>query len=214
MLEYEARMPDHPRDDALLLVLLHGRGANRHDLFSLAPHMPADAIVVAPEAPFAAAPWGYGTGSAWYQFLGGNRPEPTSFSASLHEMETFLHELREQLRFGRIVVGGFSQGGTVSLAYGLSHPTEISGVLNFSGFLADHPAVTPHLRHAPSPHPRIFWGHGIHDPAIPFSLGVEGRAQLEEAGYDVVAKNYNIGHWIDGTELHDALDWLQPLTIR
>lgn len=211
MLTYEARIPDHPRTDAPLIVLLHGRGSNRHDLFSLASHMPADAIVVSPEAPFAAAPWGYGPGSAWYQFLGGNRPEPNSFSSSLQELATFLHELATKLTFGKVIMGGFSQGGTVSLAYGLAHPEQVAGVLNFSGFLADHPVVTSALTVAAPRSLSIFWGHGVHDPAIPFALAVDGRARLQAAGYTLETHDYDIGHWIDGAELRDALDWLTHL---
>jgi phospholipase/carboxylesterase len=208
MLEYEARIPGDARSDAQLIVLLHGRGSNRHDLFSLAPHMPANAIVVAPEAPFPAAPWGYGPGSAWYQFIAGNRPEPNSFSKSLAELQAFLKRLRDEMSFGKVMLGGFSQGGTVSLAYGLNHADEVAGVINFSGFLADHPEVTPRLSVSPNPPLSIFWGHGIHDPAIPFALAIDGREKLNAAGYDVVERNYDIGHWIDGAELKDALVWL------
>ena len=213
MLKYEARIPQDVRDDALLIMLLHGRGANRHDLFSLAEHMPPDAIVVAPEAPFPAAPWGYGPGSAWYQFLGRNRPEPESFSKSLQSIEEVLRDLKKERKFGKVVMGGFSQGGTISIAYGLTHENEVAGVLNFSGFLADHPAVTPKLEITRSPkHPGIFWGHGQQDPAIPFALAIEGRAQLRDAGYSVEAHDYDIGHWIDAEELRDALTWLDANT--
>ena len=171
--------------------------------------MPDDAIVVAPEAPFAAAPWGYGPGSAWYQFLGRNRPEPDSFSKSLQSLEDFIRDLAQEMKFGKVIVGGFSQGGTLSLAYGLTHQNEVAGIMNFSGFLADHPALSPTLPSPPSPGPpSILWSHGTQDPAIPFALAVEGRAQLREAGYTIDAHDYDIGHWIDGPELRDALDWL------
>jgi phospholipase/carboxylesterase len=209
MLKYEVQMPSAPTAEPRLILLLHGRGSNRHDLFGLAPHMPKDAIVISPEAPFAAAPWGYGPGSAWYQFLGRNRPEPDSFSQSLQALEDFLRDLKQEMKYGKVIMGGFSQGGTMSLAYGLTHPGELAGVMNFSGFLADHPMLTPHLSAAPAAHPRIFWGHGKQDPAIPFALGVEGRAQLRQAGYDVEAHDYDIGHWIDGPELADAMAWLE-----
>ena len=211
-LEYEIRRPAHVRDDAPLVLLLHGRGSNRHDLFSLAAHMPADAIVVAPEAPFPAAPWGYGPGSAWYQFMGGNRPEPHSFSTSLRDLEKFLGELSQEVKFGKVVMGGFSQGGTTSLGYGLTHPGEIAGVINFSGFLADHPEVAPRLSAAPAPPLPIHWAHGTQDPAIPFALAVDGRARLEAAGYSVDAHDYDIGHWIDGDELRTAVEWLERIT--
>jgi phospholipase/carboxylesterase len=213
LLKYEARIPHNVRDDARLILLLHGRGSNRHDLFSLAEQMPADAIVIAPEAPFPAAPWGYGPGSAWYQFLGGNRPEPDSFSTSLQSIEDFLRDVSKEMKFGKVVMGGFSQGGTISIAYGLTHPTEVAAVLNFSGFLADHPELAPKLNHSSSPKPPgTFWGHGKQDPAIPFQLAIEGRAQLRDAGYDVEARDYDIGHWIDAGELRDALAWLDAKT--
>jgi phospholipase/carboxylesterase len=211
-LKYEMQKPAAVRDDAMLILLLHGRGSNRHDLFALAPNMPADAIVISPEAPFAAAPWGYGPGSAWYQFLGRNRPEPESFTKSLEAIESFLTELKQEVSFGKVVMGGFSQGGTMSLAYGLTHPNEIAGVMNFSGFLADHPDVAPALSSSGAPVLPIFWGHGTQDPAIPFALAVEGRAQLNEAGYNVEAHDYNIGHWIEGDELRDAMAWLDANT--
>ena len=211
MLEYEARIPDDVRDDARLILLLHGRGSNRHDLFSLASHMPDDAIVIAPEAPFPAAPWGYGPGSAWYQFLGRNRPEPESFTKSLQSIEELISDLAEEMKFGKVILGGFSQGGTISLAYGLTHQSDVAGVMNFSGFLADHPILSPTPPPADSPTP-IFWGHGTQDPAIPFMLAIEGRALLEKAGYHVDAHDYDIGHWMDGPELRDALDWLEANT--
>ena len=38
---------------------------------------------------------------------------------------------------GRIILGGFSQGGTMSLAYALKHPGRVAAAWNFSGFLAE-----------------------------------------------------------------------------
>lgn len=210
---YEIRLPERTDAQTRLIVLLHGRGSNRHDLFSLAPHFPANAIVVAPEAPFPAAPWGYGPGSAWYQFLGGSRPEPESFRISLQSLQQLLAGLRGKYAFGTIVLGGFSQGGTTGLGYALTHPEEIAGVLNFSGFLADHPDVNTVLDSEVQTEvrPRIFWGHGTQDPAIPFALAVQGRERLRTAGYDVTARDYDIGHWIGEPELQAALAWLESL---
>ena len=64
-----------------LVVLLHGRGSHEGDLFPLGRMLHPDATVVAPRAPFAGAPWGYGPGWAWYRFIGGTTPEPESFVA-------------------------------------------------------------------------------------------------------------------------------------
>src|SRR5690606_22797255 len=79
-----------------------------------------------------------------------------------------------------LVVGGFSQGGTSSLAWGLGHPGRARGLLIFSGFLADHPDVT--LMPDSVAAPPIWWGHGPRDPAIPLVLAEAGSEALREAG--------------------------------
>jgi phospholipase/carboxylesterase len=205
MLKYEIRPASGDRAQAPLIILMHGRGATRSDLVPLGEHMPAHANVVFPEAPFEAAQWGYGPGSAWYRFLGHNRPEPASFARSLDE----LQQLIAQLNAPKVVVGGFSQGGTLGLGYALSLDRHVDGVLNFSGFLADHPEVDVSAEAVADT--SFFWGHGRQDPAIPFELALEGRAALQAAGAKLEAHDYDIGHWIAPEELTDALGFLNSL---
>lgn len=202
MLTCEIRAAQADAADAPLMVLMHGRGANRFDLLGLAEYMPRTANLVFPEAPHAAAQWGYGPGSAWYRFLGRNTPEPESFEHSLRELEALIASFNAKT----VVLGGFSQGGTMGIAYALSHPGAIRGVLNFSGFLANHPRVVANRHNVDKT--SFFWGHGKQDGSIPFELGVEGRAALRAAGADLEAHDYDIGHWIDAQELNDAVAWL------
>jgi phospholipase/carboxylesterase len=198
-LEYEIRPPKTPTESSQLIVLMHGRGASRFDLLPLADQFPDDATLLFPEAPFDAASWGYGAGSAWYRFMGRNRPEPDSFSQSLDELAEFIQGFNAK----EVVVGGFSQGGTMAIAHTLANSQ--ARAINFSGFLADHPRV--HLADAAGK--SIFWGHGRQDYNIPFELAIEGRALLREAGAQVTEHDYAIGHWIDPQELIDAVAWLE-----
>ena len=209
MLEY--RTAGDVSSAATVAVLLHGRGADADDMLGVARALPDSWAVVAPRAPFPGAPWGYGPGRAWYRYLGGNRPDAESFSASLTALEELLTELPKAHGFdtGRIVLGGFSQGGTVSLGYALSHAAA-PPVLNFSGFLADHAEVD--AARAGALGTRVFWGHGTHDPAIPFTMAVAGRRALVDGGASVQARDYQIGHWIDDAELRDAIDWVHGLS--
>jgi len=211
MLQYDRHIPKDAKDGAPLIVLLHGRGSHKGDLMGLQPGLPRDAIVVTPQAPFPGAPWGYGDGWAWYQFLGGTTPEPTSFEAGQEALAQFLGDLPGQLpvRPGPLVLGGFSQGATSSLAYALRNPGQVDGVLVFSGFLPSHPSVraTPETVAGT----RFFWGHGTQDPAMPFANGQAGRAALRDAGADVEAHDYPIGHWIEPGELADASTWLSDV---
>jgi phospholipase/carboxylesterase len=208
MLKYEQHVPAGARDGAPLVVLLHGRGSDRFDLLGMAPVLAPTAVVVTPEAPWPGMPWGYGPGWAWYRYLGRNRPEPESFERSQQELASFLGEIREQLpvRTGALVLGGFSQGGVMSMAYALRNPGAAPVVLNFSGFLADHPTVDPTPESVAGT--RFFWGHGTMDPAIPFELAVEGRARLQQAGADLTARDYRIGHGISPDEAEHAREWI------
>jgi phospholipase/carboxylesterase len=209
VLAHELYVPAGAGDGVPVVVLLHGRGAGRGDLFSLQRSLPQEWAVVAPNAPFPAAPWGYGPGRAWYRYMGRNRPEPESFSESLARVDELLLALPGVLGVepGPVALGGFSQGGTTSVAHALTRPGRVRSVLNFSGFLADHPDVRASQQTVDGT--RFFWGHGTGDTSIPFALAVEGRRELRAAGADLESRDYPIGHWIDPEELADAVAWLE-----
>lgn len=211
-LEYESYVPADVKPGATVIVLLHGRGSDRFDLLALRSGLPPGAIILTPQAPFPAAPWGYGPGWAWYRYLGENRPHPEDFDRSQALLREFLDSAPERLPVvpGRTAVGGFSQGGTMSIAAALREPGRVPLVLNFSGFLPSHPSVpvTPESVRGT----RIFWGHGTDDQAIPFAMAEQGRRALRTVGADLVARDYRIGHWIDSAELADAAEWLESAT--
>ena len=193
--------------DAPALVLLHGRGSDERDLFSLGRELHATASVVSVRAPFPGAPWGYGGGWAWYRFMGGTTPEPKSFGTGQDALAALIDELPNRLGFApsRIVIGGFSQGGTSALGYALRNPDRVSGVLVFSGFLADHPSVVVDAADGLP----IWWGHGTADSAIAFAHAEAGWATLEAAGAQVTkVVREGMGHSIDSAELASARQWL------
>ena len=212
ILEYELHVPGDVAEGAPVALLLHGRGSHRGDLQGLRPGLPPGMMVVTPEAPHPGAPWGYGPGWAWYRYAGEDRVAPETLAESLEALDRFLDRLPEVLPVtrGPLVLGGFSQGGTASLAYALTRPGRVAGVLNFSGFLVDDPSV-PVTRASVGDTP-IFWGHGAEDPNIPFVLAERGRARLAAVGAALEARDYRIGHWIDAGELADARRWMEGVT--
>jgi len=208
MLRYEQVVPEGVREGAPLVILLHGRGTDRFDLLGLAPEVAPDAVVVTPEAPHPGRPWGYGPGWAWYRYLGLNIPEPESFESSQQALAELIGELPARLpvRTGPVVLGGFSQGGTMSLGFALRNPGAVPAVACLSGFLPHHPTVQATAESVRGT--RFFWGHGTADPAIPFSMGEEGRAALRAAGAELEARDYPIGHGISPQEARDLRDWI------
>jgi phospholipase/carboxylesterase len=211
MLGFNVSGTGNAGDSPTVLVLLHGRGSHRGDLQALRPSVPEEWVLVTPQAPHAGHPWGYGPGWAWYRYVAEDRVVDETLRQSLAALEAFLTSLPALLRLepGRVVLGGFSQGGTTSLAYALTHPGTVAAVLNFSGFLADAPVVeTP----GPSPETtRVFWGHGKRDPNIPWDLARKGRERLVDAGVPLTARDYDIGHWIVPEEVAEAVRFVEDL---
>lgn len=76
----------------------------------------------------------------------------------------------------RIVVGGFSQGGALSLQAGLSHASKLGGICCLSGWWAF--ASRPIIHRSTS----IFMGHGTEDDVVPFAAGKGSFELARRAG--------------------------------
>lgn len=212
LLRYEVEGARGADDGSPVAVLLHGRGADRHDLRGLHGLLPPGTVLVTPEAPHPGGPWAYGPGWAWYRYVAEDRVVAPTLLHSLERLDHFLAALPGLLGFapGRVVLGGFSQGGTTSLAYALTRPGSVAGVAMLSGFLVDAPEEVPVRRGALDGVP-VFWGHGFHDPAIPHVLGVRGRARLEGLGVALTARDYAMGHQIVPQEMNDLAEWMEGI---
>ena len=173
------------------LVLLHGRGADEHDLFPLLDELDPERRLhgYTPRAPLA-LPTG---GAHWYVVPRVGYPDPATFEAGFGA----LTEWFEALPFPpeRTVLGGFSQGAVMSYALGLGvgRPRPAS-LLAFSGFV---PTVDGWELDTASPFPPVAIAHGTYDPVISVEFARQARAILEAAGAEVVYRESPIEHWID-----------------
>jgi phospholipase/carboxylesterase len=174
------------------LVLLHGRGADEHDLFGLLDLLdPQRRLVgITPGGPLSLPPGG----RHWYVVPRVGFPDPDTFHASLGQLEELLESTgipRE-----RTVLGGFSQGTAMSYALGLragSPPP--AAILALSGFIPTVPGWEPDLESRAGLPAAI--GHGTLDPVIPVEFAQDARRRLEEAGAAVRYHESPIGHTID-----------------
>jgi phospholipase/carboxylesterase len=171
------------------LVLLHGRGADEHDLFPLLDALDPDRRLhgLTPQAPLSLPPGG----RHWYPLAGIPTPPREPFEASLAELASFV----DALPYERIVVGGFSQGCVMSyaLSLGAGRPRP-AALLALSGFVPRVPGFELDLE---PPFPPIVIAHGTYDPVIPVTFGHEARDLLTGAGAAVEYRESPIEHWID-----------------
>ena len=188
-----------------LVVMIHGRGADAHDLADLAPMLdtPEGCRFVLPNAPRPFEPYpGMSFGWTWFE---GWPPEQKSVAASREILLRFLGELTERYPTSKLVLSGFSQGGMMSLDAGLRTDRDLAGIIVMSGGLYENDL--PDLR--TRPRPPILIAHGSVDDVVPVTYARRARHVLEEAGYDVEYHEYPMGHQVAQEEVTVVREFLR-----
>lgn len=199
------------------IVLLHGRGADEHDLFGLFDVLDPErrAVGVTLGAPLRLPPGG----RHWYVVPRVGFPDPDTFFATVALLDGTLNALAGQVGvpWERTVLGGFSQGAVMSYALGLGagRPAP-AGILAMSGFMATVPGFTHDLAaHRDLP---VMITHGTLDPVIDVAFGHAARDAARDAGLDVTYRETPMPHTIDPRLIPEIAAWtrerLAPVSGR
>jgi phospholipase/carboxylesterase len=184
------------------IVLFHGRGADEHDLAPLLDVLDPERRFrgITPRGPLSLPPGG----AHWYAVREIGYPDPSTFHATFAEVSKWLDGL--ELDPERTLLGGFSQGAVMSyaLSLGAGRPRPAS-VLALSGFV---PTVEGFELDPDPPLPRFAVGHGTYDPVIGVEWGRRAKALLEEAGAELLYREYPLAHSIDPRFLLEARDYV------
>lgn len=193
-----------------LAVLLHGYGADEHDLFGLVPHLPegiAAASVAAPLTP----PWPM-PGRSWYPIEGLDGRSADAVTAAA---DAFLRWLDTAATgASSVALLGFSQGAAVALQALRLAPERFGAVAALSGYAA--PGELPHDDDLKELRPPVFWGRGSHDDVIPPAL-IDHTAQWLPEHSELSGRVYiGLTHSISEEELVDVrlflTKWVEGIT--
>jgi phospholipase/carboxylesterase len=211
-LTYLLIRPDDYRPEVSypLVILLHGFGASMYDLAGLTPAISSMGYMYAcPNAPY---PLDIGGGQVGYSWSRGRpgMPEAPDEGPSVEErLAGFLEEVMAAAGAGagRVLLGGFSQGGGLTLRFGLPRPQVFAGLAVMSGAFRDADGLRerlPATRDLP-----IFLCHGIWDHLVAVERGRETKAFLEAEGYSPEYHEYQMAHEISGDVVADLKPWLE-----
>lgn len=187
-----------------LLLLVHGKGADEHDLAPLVP-------VLDPESRFLAVlprgPLPFLGGWQWYDTDGIPRGGP-ELVASVEALDDLVDSCCTEYGFDRseAIVAGFSQGCALTLTLGLrrSDRPRPAGLLAMSGFLPEREGLAYDFAGAPP----VLIQHGVFDPLISVDHGRKAAARLAAEDVPVVYREYPMGHEVAEESLHDIRFWL------
>jgi phospholipase/carboxylesterase len=202
-LDHQVREPDG--EPAGALVLFHGRGADEFDLFPLIDYLDSEKrlLGVTPRGPFSFPPGG----AHWYALQEVGFPDRQTFLTTFHDVGEWLDGFLGErgIEHEQTVLGGFSQGAVMAYSFGLgAGRPRPAALVALSGFMPTVDGFELDL----SATPPVAIGHGTLDPIISVEFGRQARKVLEDAGANVLYREYPLPHAIDPRFLDELRPWL------
>jgi phospholipase/carboxylesterase len=194
-----------PRNDPRVPVVfvLHGRGADEHDLLPVIERLPPALAYVSLRAPVTVDNGGF----TWFENRGIARPIAKSLRASVVMLRTWLDEIAPIAAARPCYLIGFSAGMMMAGALLLADPERFAGVVLLSGALPlDSGIAAEPGRLLGRP---VFYGRGSLDDVIPPDLVRRSELYLRElSGAELTVREYPHGHAITLPEVRDIAAWL------
>jgi phospholipase/carboxylesterase len=107
----------------------------------------------------------------------------------------------------RVILGGFSQGGAMTLEVGLRLP--LAGLICMSGYL--HPQLK--LPELPAPPPTLVI-HGDWDPVVPIAAAQSVVQALQEVNATFTFKSLPMAHEINPEAVQAVQEFLRGLCLK
>lgn len=192
-------------DADVVALLLHGYGADEHDLVGLAQALPTGTSWAALRAPLDMP----GGGAAWYEIRPGSPTEEELASATSAVRSWVEAHLAPT---AAIVPIGFSQGGLMASQLLRTAPQRVPAIAILGGFVAAQPQTEDDALAATRP--PVFWGRGGADAIIPAALVERTASWL--AGHSTVTERVyeGLGHGIAPAEVADLQRFLASALAR
>ncbi|THV08198.1 lysophospholipase I [Dendrothele bispora CBS 962.96] len=210
------------------VILVHGLGDSGHGLTPIADMFRTDPGIshikwIFPHAP--SRPVAANLGMimpSWFDVKSFAFGAAEDEEGMMRAVDSLSQIVRKEIELGvpstRIVIGGFSQGSTISLLAGLTQDLNVRGVVTLSGWVPLQHKFKGLSQAALST--SIFWGQGSNDPIIKLPQTNESLDVLRDAGFKInsgvveptdVSFNYyqGAGHRAVPEELHDLKEWLK-----
>jgi phospholipase/carboxylesterase len=192
------------------VIWLHGLGADGHDFESIVPslHLTAEANThfIFPNAPIQAVTINnHMKMRAWFDILAISLEEHTVDIAGIYQSAALVapliqKEIDKGIAPERIMLAGFSQGGSIALHVGLRYPQKLAGILALSTYLPTINQLSGEGSAADKTTP-VLMAHGILDAVIAIEAGKLTYNRLAALGYKIEWHDYLMEHSVCPEEI-------------
>ncbi|MEZ4802693.1 MAG: alpha/beta fold hydrolase [Gelidibacter sp.] len=206
---YHLTRPSSLKENAPLLIMLHGYGSDENDLFSFASELPKELFIVSVRAPYPMQPYG----NAWYainfdaEMNKWNDTEQAKESRDL--IANFIDEACKTYPVNKnnVTLLGFSQGSILSYAVALTFPEKVKNVIALSGYISED-ILTENLRLKDYSHLSFYCSHGNMDQVIPVEWARNAPKLLEKLKIEYTYSEFPVGHGVAPQNFYEFRTWL------
>lgn len=198
------------------VILLHGLGDSGEGWAPMAPHLVRAGWpplrLIFPHAPVQPVTINGGMRMrSWYDIVDLDDIDRRADEAGLEQSGQAVEDLiRREAERGvpasRLVLAGFSQGGAVTLTWGLRRAEPLAGLVALSTYLPmSERVIAAANRDVALP---VFMAHGTYDPMVPVRAGEAAADQVRGLGHEVEWHTYPMQHEACAEELDALAAWL------
>ena len=192
-----------------VIIMFHGYGSNKDDLFSFAKFMNPNFLIISVQAPIQ---MDYNSYCWWSLNLNNGmqlQMNEKEAKNSLNELNRFIGEdLSIKYNFGlnQVYLLGFSQGCMISYALSINFPENYKKVVGLSGKIP-HEIINFNEKFDYSNH-NFFCSHGINDQVIPIEVGRESDRWFLEKNIKHKYLEFESAHGINSENFEQMNLWL------
>ena len=201
--------PSTLKENAPLLVMLHGYGSDENDLFSFANELPEELFIISLKAPYSLEP----QGNAWYaiNFDADQNKWNDNEQAKL-SMKTLIECIDKAcetypVNKNNISILGFSQGTILGMATALNHPTKIKNIIGLSGYI-NHDILPENLKELDYSNLNFYCSHGTVDQVIPIDWARQTPVFLKSLNIEHTYSEFPIGHGVAPKNFYELRNWI------
>lgn len=202
--------PSTLKENAPLLIMMHGYGSDETDLFSFASELPEELFIISVRAPYPMQPYG----NAWYAINfdaeKGKWSDNEQAIQSRDLIARFIDESVENYPVNKNNVSllGFSQGSILCYAVALSYPEKVNNIIALSGYV-NQDIIATNYRNKNLSNLNFYCSHGSVDQVIPVEWARQTTPFLEGLKIKFQYTEFPVGHGVSPQNFFEFREWLK-----
>jgi phospholipase/carboxylesterase len=201
--------PSSLKENAPLLIMLHGYGSDENDLFSFASELPEELFIISVRAPYPMDPYG----NAWYAINFDAAQNKWNDNVQATKSRDLIAKFIEEacnayaVDSKNVTLLGFSQGTILSYTVALTYPKKVKNIIALSGYISED-LLPDNLESKDYSHLNFYCSHGSVDQVIPVDWARKTPGFLEALHIKHTYSEFPVGHGVSPQNFYELRTWL------